>query len=95
MNLEKVALNDNVLIEFFDAATKTAGGIIIPDAAQQKPDKGTIISVGSTVKDPNIKVGNIAFAVQGCSKKNPVEIEGRVLNLVKDYDLLMLIPKAD
>lgn len=88
-----IALNDNVLVEFFDAASKTAGGIIIPETVKQKPDKGTVIAVGNTVKDPNIKVGNVVFAVKGCSAKNPIEVNGKTLNLVKDYDLLLCVPK--
>lgn len=95
MNVSAVALNDNVLIEFFDALTKTAGGIIIPETVKQKPDKGTIVAVGGTVKDANIKVGEIAYAVKGCSMKNPVEIDGKTYNLVKDYDLLCLEPKEN
>ncbi|MFS8083150.1 MAG: hypothetical protein ACMG51_06840 [Ginsengibacter sp.] len=90
MSESVVALNDNVLIEFYEAAAVSSGGIIIPDSVQQKPDKGVIIAVGNTVKDPNIKVGNVVFAVKGCSTKNPVEVDGKVFNLVKDYDLLMI-----
>lgn len=93
MNLKDVALNDNVLIEFFEAASKTAGGIIIPETVKQKPDKGTVISVGCNVKDTKIVVGCVVFAVKGCSLKNPIEVDGRKLNLVKDYDLLLLVPK--
>lgn len=91
MSVNAIALNDNVLVEFFDAAEKTAGGIIIPDTVKQKPDKGTVIAVGKTVKDENIKEGTIVYAVKGCSNKNPIEINGKTYNLVKDYDLLILV----
>jgi chaperonin GroES len=39
-------LGDKVLVQRLEAETKTAGGIVIPDAAKEKPQRGTIISVG-------------------------------------------------
>lgn len=95
MSVEALALNDNVLVEFFEAATKTAGGIIIPETVKQKPDKGTVVAVGNTVKDPNIKEGVVVYAVKGCSAKNPIEVNGKIFNLVKDYDLLLCVPKEN
>ncbi|WP_373498320.1 co-chaperone GroES [Desulfococcus sp.] len=40
-------LNDRVLVKRLDAAQKTAGGIIIPDTAKEKPQEGEVLSVGS------------------------------------------------
>jgi chaperonin GroES len=39
-------LGDKVLVQRLEAETKTAGGIVIPDAAKEKPQRGTIISIG-------------------------------------------------
>ena len=39
-------LGDKVLVQRLEAETKTAGGIVIPDAAKEKPQRGTVISVG-------------------------------------------------
>jgi len=58
-------LHDRVLIEVLDSSEKTAGGIIIPDTAQEKPQEGTVVSAGNgrllddgTVKPLDIKEGD-------------------------------------
>ena len=43
-------LHDRVLIEVLDSSEKTAGGIIIPDAAQEKPQEGKVVAVGGGAK---------------------------------------------
>jgi len=51
---------DRVLIQAAEAETKTASGIIIPDTAKEKPQKGTVIAVGEGLKDKpvTVKVGD-------------------------------------
>ena len=49
-------LADRVLVEPAAAETKTSSGIIIPDSAKEKPQKGTIVAVGSGTKDNPITV---------------------------------------
>ncbi len=44
-------LHDRVLIEVLDGSEKTAGGIIIPDTAQEKPQEGKVIAVGKGAKN--------------------------------------------
>ena len=58
-------LHDRVVIERIDAEAKTAGGIIIPDTAQEKPQQGKVIAVGPGGRDErgklipiDVKVGN-------------------------------------
>ncbi len=46
-------LHDRVLVRRIEAAAKTAGGIIIPDTAQEKPQEGEVVSVGSGVRGDN------------------------------------------
>jgi co-chaperonin GroES (HSP10) len=48
-------LHDRVVIERIDAEAKTAGGIIIPDTAQEKPQQGKVIAVGPGGRDENGK----------------------------------------
>ena len=43
-------LHDRVLIEVLDSSEKTAGGIIIPDTAQEKPQEGKVVAVGNGAK---------------------------------------------
>ena len=48
-------LHDRVLVRRVEADTKTAGGIIIPDSAQEKPSEGKVVAVGNGLKDDNGK----------------------------------------
>ena len=59
-NLNLKPLADRVVVEPLEAETKTASGIIIPDTAKEKPQKGKIIAVGEGTSDykMNVKVGD-------------------------------------
>ena len=68
LKIIKMALNikplaDRVLVEPAEAETKTASGIIIPDTAKEKPQKGTVVAVGKGTKDEpmTVKVGDSCF----------------------------------
>lgn len=62
-NLNIKPLADRVLIEPSQAEEKTAGGIIIPDTAKEKPQKGKVVAVGNGKKDEpmTVKVGDIVL----------------------------------
>ena len=89
-------LHNNGLAERVEAETKTAGGIIIPDAAKEKPSEGKIIAVGSGAKDENgkaipldVKVGDkILFAKWGGTE---IKIDGKDLLIMKESDILAII----
>ena len=49
-------LHDRVVVERIDADAKSAGGILIPDSAQEKPSQGEIIAVGPGGRDENVKL---------------------------------------
>ncbi|MEL6745682.1 MAG: co-chaperone GroES, partial [Pseudomonadota bacterium] len=49
-------LHDRVVVRRVEADTKTAGGIIIPDSAQEKPAEGEIVSIGSGARDESGKL---------------------------------------
>ena len=49
-------LHDRVLIEVLDSSEKTAGGIIIPDTAQEKPQEGKVVAVGGGAKTEDGKM---------------------------------------
>ncbi len=51
-------LHDRVLIEVLDSSEKTAGGIIIPDTAQEKPQEGKVVAVGWWCKNRRWKVNS-------------------------------------
>ncbi|HEB79806.1 MAG TPA: co-chaperone GroES [Rhodospirillales bacterium] len=89
-------LHDRVLVRRVDQEEKTAGGIIIPDTAQEKPMEGEIIAVGSgTVRDDgkvtplDVKKGDrVLFGKWSGSE---VKIDDEELLIMKESDLLGII----
>jgi chaperonin GroES len=89
-------LHDRVLVKRVDQEEKTAGGIIIPDTAQEKPMEGEIVSAGSgarredgTVVPLDVKAGDrILF---GKWAGTEVKIDGEDLLIMKESDLLGVI----
>ena len=89
-------LHDRVLVRRVEAEEKTAGGIIIPDTAQEKPQEGEIISVGSgaraedgTITPMDVKSGDkILFGKWSGSE---VKISGEDLIIMKESDILGVV----
>jgi chaperonin GroES len=89
-------LHDRVLVKRVDQEEKTAGGIIIPDTAQEKPMEGEIVSAGSgarredgTIVPLDVKAGDrILF---GKWAGTEVKIDGEDLLIMKESDLLGVI----
>ncbi|MBA5777599.1 co-chaperone GroES [Stappia sp. F7233] len=92
-------LHDRVLIRRIDAEEKTAGGIIIPDTAKEKPLQGEVVAVGSGGRDErgvlvamDVKVGDrILF---GKWSGTEVRIDGEDLLVMKESDILGVIEPA-
>ena len=89
-------LHDRVVIERIDAEAKTAGGIIIPDTAQEKPQQGKVIAVGPGGRDENgkliavdVKVGDrILF---GKWSGTEIRLDGEDLLIMKESDVMGVI----
>ena len=84
-------LADRVLVEPSAAETKTTSGIIIPDTAQEKPQKGKIVAVGEgTEENPvTVKVGdNVLY---GKYSGTELKYEGKDYLIMKESDLLAII----
>ena len=89
-------LHDRVLVRRVEADEKTAGGIIIPDTAKEKPQEGEVIAVGSgTLNDKgelralDVKAGDrILF---GKWSGTEVKIDGEDLLIMKESDILGII----
>ena len=84
-------LADRVLVEPSAAETKTASGIIIPDSAQEKPQKGKIIAVGPGTKDNpvTLKVGdNILY---GKYSGTELKHDGSNYLIMRESDILAII----
>ena len=84
-------LADRVLIEPKEAETKTASGIFIPDSAKEKPQQGTVISVGPGKKDEpmEVKVGDVVL--YGKYSGTEVAVEEKKYLIVKQSDILAIL----
>lgn len=86
-------LHDRVVVKRVDAETKSAGGIIIPDSAAEKPQQGEVIAVGPGARDDNGKV--VALDVKkgdrvlfGKWSGTEVKIDGDDLLIMKESDIM-------
>jgi chaperonin GroES len=86
-------LHDRVVVKRIDAETKTAGGIIIPDSAKEKPSQGEIVAVGPGGRDEagklvpiDLKVGDIVLF--GKWSGTEVKIDGTEVLIMKESDIL-------
>ncbi len=89
-------LHDRVLVEPLDAEEKSAGGIIIPDTAQEKPMEGKIVAVGQGHKDDDGKITPLDVkagdtVLYGKFAGTEVRIDGKDLLIVKESDILAVI----
>ena len=84
-------LADRVLIEPLAAETKTASGIIIPDNAKEKPQKGKVIAVGNGTKDEKmtVKVGNTVL--YGKYSGTELKFEGQDYLIMRESDILAIV----
>jgi chaperonin GroES len=84
-------LADRVLVEPAAAETKTSSGIIIPDTAKEKPQKGNIVAVGPGTKDNpvTLKVGDVVL--YGKYSGTELNYEGKDYLIMKENDILAII----
>jgi len=89
LNIKPLA--DRVLVEPEAAETTTISGIIIPDTAQEKPQKGIVVAVGNGTKDHDmtVKVGdNVLY---GKYAGTELKLEGNDYLIMRESDLLAII----
>ena len=89
-------LHDRVVVKRIDAESKTKGGIIIPDTAQEKPSQGEIVAVGPGGRDESGKLTPIDLAVGdrvlfGKWSGTEVKIDGDELLIMKESDIMGVI----
>jgi chaperonin GroES len=89
-------LHDRVVVKRIEAEQKTAGGIIIPDTAKEKPQEGEVVAVGPGARDENGKL--VALEVKAGDKilfgkwsGTEVKIDGDDLLIMKESDILGII----
>ncbi len=84
-------LGDRVLVEAAAVEAKTAGGIIIPDTAKEKPQKGTIIAVGKGKKDEPMTVKPGDTVLYGKYSGTEINIEGDEYLIMRESDIYAII----
>ena len=84
-------LADRVLIQQAEAETTTASGIIIPDTAQEKPQKGTVIAVGKGTKDNPMTVKAGDNILYGKYAGTELKYNGSDYMIMKESDILAII----
>ena len=84
-------LADRVLVEAAQAEEKTAGGIIIPDTAKEKPQRGKIIAVGNGKKDEplTVKIGD--SVLYGKYAGTEITIEGKEYLIMRESDIFAIL----
>ena len=86
-------LSDRVLIKPAEAEVKTAGGIIIPDSAKEKPLKGTVIATGNGTKDEEMLVKAGDTVLYGKYAGTELEADGEKYLMMRQSDILAIIEK--
>ncbi|ESY76896.1 molecular chaperone GroES [Mesorhizobium sp. LNHC221B00] len=92
-------LHDRIVVRRIDAEEKTAGGIIIPDTAKEKPQEGEVLAVGPGARDDggklvelDVKVGDrILF---GKWSGTEIRLDGQDLLVMKESDVMGVIEEA-
>ncbi|WP_126974265.1 co-chaperone GroES [Gynurincola endophyticus] len=90
--LNVTPLHDRVIVRPAKAEAKTAGGIIIPDTAKEKPQRGVVVAAGAGKKDEpvTVKVGDtVLYSKYGGTEIN---IEGEELLIMRESDILAIVP---
>ena len=90
-------LHNYILLERIEEENKTAGGIIIPDNAKEKPSRGRVIATGDGTyengqKIPvSIKKDDVVLFAKWASSANEVKIDGKDYVLIKESDILGIL----
>jgi len=89
-------LGDRIVVERIEQEEKTAGGIIIPDSAKEKPKQAKVLAVGAGAKDENgkripvdVQVGDIVLFTQWAGSE--IKMDGKDLLVLKESDVIGVI----
>jgi chaperonin GroES len=90
-NVSIKPLADRVIVEVSPAEEKTASGIIIPDTAKEKPQRGTVVAVGNGKKDEplTVKVGDTVL--YGKYAGTEISVDGREFLIMRESDIFAVI----
>jgi chaperonin GroES len=91
-------LDDRVVVEPKEAEEVTAGGIVLPDSAKEKPQRGTIVAVGPGKLLDSGERGTLSVAlgdevIYGKYSGSEIEIDGREVKILRETDILAKVVK--
>ena len=89
LNIKPLA--DRVIIEAAAAEEKTAGGIIIPDTAKEKPQKGTVLAVGPGTKDEVMTVKEGDVVLYGKYAGTEISVDGGDYLIMRESDIVAIV----
>mgnify|MGYP000269901072 CR=1 FL=1 len=84
-------LHDRVLVKRVDSEEKTKSGIIIPDTAKEKPQRGTVIAAGPGKKDEPVTVKTGDTVLYGKYAGTEISIEGQDYLIMRESDILAIV----
>ena len=84
-------LHDRVIVRAAAAETKTAGGIIIPDTAKEKPQRGVVVAVGTGKKDEPMTVKSGDTVLYGKYAGTAITVDGEDLLIMRESDILAIV----
>jgi chaperonin GroES len=90
-NVKAVPLHDRVIIKPEALAEKTAGGIIIPDTAKEKPQLGVVIAAGPGKKDEPVTVKQGDKVLYGKYAGTEFQYEGQQLLIMRESDIFAIL----
>ncbi|GAB4395521.1 MAG: co-chaperone GroES [Microscillaceae bacterium] len=91
MSVKIQPLADRVLVEPEAAEEKTASGIIIPDTAKEKPQKGTVVAVGNGKKDEPLTVKVNDTVIYGKYSGTEITIDGKEYLIMRESDIFAIL----
>jgi len=96
MSLNLKPLGSRVVIEPLESEEVTAGGIVLPETAKEKPQKGTILAVGPGDRDDDgkrialdVKVGDIVLYAKYSGTE--IKVDGKKLLILRESDILAIL----
>jgi chaperonin GroES len=97
-NIKLRPLDDRVVVEPLEAEEKTSGGILLPDSAKQKPQRGRVLAVGPGKLRDNGERSTLAVTkgdevIYGRYAGNDIQLERREVKILRESDILAKIEK--
>ncbi len=91
-------LDDRIVVEPVETEEVTAGGIVLPDSAKEKPQRGTVLAVGAGKLLDNGERGELSVAVgdeviYGKYAGSDIEVDGREVKILRETDVLAKVVK--